>query len=239
MGLSDLGGGSLWDLPRLRDCRRRRVSSHDKTGGNRDYVVVPKAATYRLAEIKGAGCIRHIWVTIRCSDRWYLRKILFRMYWDGEEDPSVGSPWATSSASATGRPTTSSPPRSRCRLRAGGVSTAGGPCPSATAPASRSRTSATPMSGPSTSTSTTRSTTSQSPGWGGSTRRGTGRTRRAASRRRGWTIGSGSPGARTWTGLGTTSSSRPRARATTWVATSTSTTSGRPGSSTGTARETT
>ena len=92
MGLSNLGGGSLWDLPRLRDCRRRRISSHDETGGNRDYVVVSKDATYRLAEMKGAGCIRHIWVTIRCSDRWYLRKILFRMYWDGEEYPSVEVP---------------------------------------------------------------------------------------------------------------------------------------------------
>lgn len=91
MGLFDRGG-SLGSLPRLRDCRRRRISSHDKTGGNRDYVVVPEGATYPLAEVEGAGCIRHIWVTIRCQDRWYLRKILLRMYWDGEEDPSVEVP---------------------------------------------------------------------------------------------------------------------------------------------------
>lgn len=90
MGLFSLGG--LGDLPRLRDCRRRRASSHDRTGGNRDYVVIPEGATHPLAEIKGAGCIRHIWVTIRCQDRWYLRKILLRIYWDEEPEPSVEVP---------------------------------------------------------------------------------------------------------------------------------------------------
>ena len=91
MRLFDLGG-ALGDLPRLRDCRRRRISSHDSTGGNRDYVVIPEGASYQLAEVGGAGCIRHLWVTIRCQDRWYLRKILLRMYWDGEREPSVEVP---------------------------------------------------------------------------------------------------------------------------------------------------
>ncbi|MCD6479300.1 DUF2961 domain-containing protein [Candidatus Bathyarchaeota archaeon] len=83
---------NLWDLPRLRDVRRRKISSHDPTGGNRDYVRVPKGETYALAEIEGAGCIRHIWVTIRCEDRWHPRKIVLRMYWDGEREPSVEAP---------------------------------------------------------------------------------------------------------------------------------------------------
>jgi len=91
MGMFNLGG-PLMDLPRLRNCRRRRISSHDKTGGNRDYIVIPKGKTHPLAEIEGAGCIRHIWVTIRCHDRWYLRKILLQMYWDDEEHPSVEVP---------------------------------------------------------------------------------------------------------------------------------------------------
>ena len=85
-------GGSLGNLPRLRDCRRRRTSSSDVTGGNNDFIVVPKASTAILAEIKGVGVIRHMWVTIRCKDRWYLRKILLRMFWDGEKNPSVEVP---------------------------------------------------------------------------------------------------------------------------------------------------
>lgn len=83
---------ALWDLPRLRRCRRRKVSSHDPTGGNRDYVAIPIGETYTLAEIEGAGCIRHIWVTIRCQDEWHLRKIVLRMYWDTEKEPSVEVP---------------------------------------------------------------------------------------------------------------------------------------------------
>ncbi len=91
--MSVLGtGGFLADLPRLRGCRRRRASSYDRTGGNRDYVVVPAGEVVTLAETEGAGCVRHIWVTIRSSEEWYLRKILLRMYWDGEKEPSVEVP---------------------------------------------------------------------------------------------------------------------------------------------------
>ena len=87
-----MGGSSLRDLPRLRDCRRRRASSWDKTGGNRDYVEVPSGATEVIADIKGAGCITHLWTTLACDDEYYLRKILLRMFWDGEENPSVEVP---------------------------------------------------------------------------------------------------------------------------------------------------
>ncbi len=91
MGLFNLGG-SLEGLPRLRDCRRRRISSYDRTGGNKDYIVVRRGESAPLAVILDAGCVKHIWVTIRCEDRWYLRKILLRMFWDGEEEPSVEAP---------------------------------------------------------------------------------------------------------------------------------------------------
>ncbi|MFQ6076978.1 MAG: glycoside hydrolase family 172 protein [Candidatus Bathyarchaeia archaeon] len=85
-------GSSLRDLPRLRDCKRRRISSWDRTGGNADYIVVPEGATAILANIRGAGCITHIWLTIACDTKWYLRKMLIRMFWDGERDPSVEVP---------------------------------------------------------------------------------------------------------------------------------------------------
>ena len=84
--------GGLEGIPKLRNIRRRRISSYDRKGGNRDFIVVPKGAKTSIASIEGAGCIKHIWVTIRCPDKWYLRKILLRMFWDGEDDPSVEVP---------------------------------------------------------------------------------------------------------------------------------------------------
>ena len=91
MSFKALGGG-LSDLPWLRDCRRRRFSSYDRSGGNRDFIVIPEGETAVLAEMKGAGCVKHIWVTTRSSDEHYLRKLVLRMYWDGEEEPSVEVP---------------------------------------------------------------------------------------------------------------------------------------------------
>ena len=85
-------GGDLSDLPRLRDAKRKRFSSYDRTGGNKDYFVVPTGETVVLADMKGAGCIKHIWVTIRTRDEYYLRKLVLRAYWDGEKDPSVEVP---------------------------------------------------------------------------------------------------------------------------------------------------
>ena len=86
-GVSPLSG-----LATLRDARSRRASSWDRAGGNRDAISIEPGATATLADIQGAGCIRHIWFTISCEDRLYLRKLVLRMYWDGEENPSVETP---------------------------------------------------------------------------------------------------------------------------------------------------
>src|SRR4030042_1622673 len=91
MSFSSLSGG-LTDIPRLKDHRRRRFSSYDRTGGNSDYIVVEPGETAVLAETKGAGCVKHIWVTIRSEEEWFLRKLLLRMYWDSEKSPSVEAP---------------------------------------------------------------------------------------------------------------------------------------------------
>ena len=90
--MDDWHGSSLRDLCVLRNCRRRRISSWDRKGGNADCVTVPKGARQVLAEIKGAGVINHIWFTIACADRMHMRKIVLRMYWDGEKNPSVECP---------------------------------------------------------------------------------------------------------------------------------------------------
>ena len=84
---SPLGG-----LPHLKSGRSRRESSWDRTGGNRDFHVVPPGETAVLADIAGAGKIEHLWVTTRCYSPMYLRKLVLEMYWDGEDNPSVRSP---------------------------------------------------------------------------------------------------------------------------------------------------
>jgi len=68
-----------------------RWSSYDKTGGNADYWTVPAGETLVLGEMKGAGYIKHIWVTTREDDN-NLRRLVLRMYWDGEDTPSVLCP---------------------------------------------------------------------------------------------------------------------------------------------------
>jgi hypothetical protein len=87
-----LGCTTLKSLVRRRDARTRRKSSFDTTGGNRDAWPIPVGETTTLAEIAGAGSITHIWFTIASEDRYYLRHLVLRMYWDGEETPSVEAP---------------------------------------------------------------------------------------------------------------------------------------------------
>ena len=54
----------LANLPRLRDVMTKRASSWDRTGGNRDFIVVQPGASATLADIRGAGCINHVWCTM-------------------------------------------------------------------------------------------------------------------------------------------------------------------------------
>jgi hypothetical protein len=46
-----------------------------------------------LADIPGAGCVNHVWITADTENTDgepnFLRKLLLKMYWDGEEEPSV------------------------------------------------------------------------------------------------------------------------------------------------------
>ncbi len=81
----------LENLGRHQDFRSNRVSSFDRTGGNDDRLNIPPGETITLAEIAGPGAIHHIWVTI-AAEPFYGRKIVLRMYWDGEDSPSVEAP---------------------------------------------------------------------------------------------------------------------------------------------------
>ena len=91
-------GSSLRDLPRLRSSRRRRASSWDRSGGNDDRLHLAPGETATLAEIEGPGSINHIWITVAnesmgrtpaAPEPDFLRRLVLKMYWDGEEEPSV------------------------------------------------------------------------------------------------------------------------------------------------------
>ncbi len=82
----------LESLSMKRSHETKRISSFDRTGGNADRLTIEAGETATLADIKGAGIIKHIWFTISHPDRLYRRNLVLRMYWDGEEYPSVECP---------------------------------------------------------------------------------------------------------------------------------------------------
>ncbi|GKX28228.1 hypothetical protein SH1V18_07080 [Vallitalea longa] len=91
-------GNSIESLFYLNNCRSKRVSSYDKTGGNHDWMDLESGETKIVAQIKGAGIIRHVWCTAWVGnenwveEEYVLRKLVLRMYWDSEEHPSVEVP---------------------------------------------------------------------------------------------------------------------------------------------------
>jgi len=82
----------LSDLSRLKDYQLFRSSSYDRSGGNRDFVQVAPGTTVVVLDEDGPGEISHIWFTIADKENKHLKKIVLRMYWDGESTPSVEAP---------------------------------------------------------------------------------------------------------------------------------------------------
>lgn len=79
-------------LLRLSSARSRRISSYDQTGGNADRIQFGVGETAVLADIPGAGIIRHIWITVSSRDPLARRNLVLRAYWDGQEHSSIESP---------------------------------------------------------------------------------------------------------------------------------------------------
>lgn len=92
MNGNSLNGNSLDTLFLIRDVETRRVSSAAEDGSNNDSRRVPAGSSIVVAEIPGAGIIRHIWCTQSGSDPNLYTLLVLRMYWDGEESPSVEVP---------------------------------------------------------------------------------------------------------------------------------------------------
>lgn len=81
----------LENLTQEQDYISKRISSYDRTGANRDFYSLLPGEALPLAEIAGPAIIHHIWVTIN-AEPFYGKKIILRMYWDNEQEPSVEAP---------------------------------------------------------------------------------------------------------------------------------------------------
>jgi len=89
---SDQSVTILNNVAHLKQYRSKRISSYDRSGKNADRLVIKSGETEELARIEGAGIIKHIWITISSQDPMLRRNGILRMYWDGEQEPSVESP---------------------------------------------------------------------------------------------------------------------------------------------------
>lgn len=104
---------NLEHLPYLKNGRSRSINWENRTGAKgqggmaasalgpsrKGSPCVPRISpgeTVTLAKIEGPGIIQHIWMTVtdRASDRnrYILRDLVLRIYWEDEETPSVESP---------------------------------------------------------------------------------------------------------------------------------------------------
>jgi hypothetical protein len=80
------------DLTEQQTYTPHRASSADPTGANNDSRRVEPGQTLTVLDTDGPGTIAHIWFTIADAEPYHLKRIVLRMYWDGETDPSVETP---------------------------------------------------------------------------------------------------------------------------------------------------
>lgn len=104
---------SLTGLPLIKGGRSRCINAENPHGekgkggmaashlgpsrkGSPCLTGIPSGDTVVLAEMEGPGIIQHIWVTVdkktTPADCFVLRDLVLRMYWDGEDTPSVEAP---------------------------------------------------------------------------------------------------------------------------------------------------
>jgi hypothetical protein len=84
--------GPLSNIATLVNAKSKRISSYDRSGGNDDFIKIPAGGTATIAEMEGAGIVKHIWITISSPDPLFRRNLVLRMFWDEQKHPSVESP---------------------------------------------------------------------------------------------------------------------------------------------------
>ncbi len=80
------------DPTRQQTYTLHRSSSAESTGGNADARTISPGETMTVLDADGPGMVSHIWFTIDDNEPYALKRIVLRMYWDGESTPSVETP---------------------------------------------------------------------------------------------------------------------------------------------------
>ena len=80
------------DLTQQQTYTWHQASSTESTGANIDFRTVNPGETVTVLDADGPGAISHIWFTIGSPEPYVLKRLVLRMYWDGEESPSVETP---------------------------------------------------------------------------------------------------------------------------------------------------
>jgi len=80
-------------LPSAKDAKQYLVASTDSTGQNNDRITIPKGGAATILNVTGPGVITRIWFTVDARDPNFLRRLVIKMYWDDETDPSVNVPF--------------------------------------------------------------------------------------------------------------------------------------------------
>jgi len=86
------GGLVIPSYARAQTYQTLKQSSYDRTGGNRDSWQIPAGGTHEVFRADGPGVITHIWFTIAAKSDDHLKELVLRVYWDGNEKPSVETP---------------------------------------------------------------------------------------------------------------------------------------------------
>ena len=84
--------GWMPDLTQKQTYTLHRATSKQSTGGNTDYRTVNPGETLTVMDADGPGMVSHIWFTINDPESYHLKRIVLRIYWDGEATPSVETP---------------------------------------------------------------------------------------------------------------------------------------------------
>ena len=82
----------LTAITQAHDYAQKRSSSYDRSGGNADYRPLAPGETLTVLDDSGPGVITHLWFTIASDERFHLKKLVLRMFWDSESAPSVETP---------------------------------------------------------------------------------------------------------------------------------------------------
>jgi hypothetical protein len=82
----------LWSLTTPHNYSQKRSSSYDRSGGNADARPIAAGESLVVLDDQGPGVLTHIWFTIASAEEFHLKKLVLRIYWDGESAPSVETP---------------------------------------------------------------------------------------------------------------------------------------------------